>query len=618
MTRRLLPLLALLVALSAEAQSGMWGSRGIARRFVAGGALLYVADGRGVTVYDTTNAASIQRKDVELSDGETRDIALSGSDLVVVAGYDGVERFANANGSLTRLGTVTSDGSATRVAANASHVAAGSAKTLTVYRRNGLELDRVWQKQLEFPVLALAFVGRYLYASIERHGIAVLDSATGAEVDTVILAAHAFAANGSVLWAAGGANGIFAIDTSDAAHPRIIGNAGGGEVNMTDLAVAGTRAFAIQPPDRLYTFDITSPAEPRLVATRTEPAHVIAASGTRAFISGQIIDVYGLTRQTGVAVRVYDAQNLASLAVAGEFHDFAGPLSGVATNGSVAYVADPPFLRIIDISKTTAPKELSKVEVPQIQDSVRVRNGLAIIYGRGEVNLVDISDLYAPKYLGTYHSTGTPPSAAAILRDTIVEANYASGLHIVDYSNPANPVQIAGRIWHYLDLAASDDAVYALLQNELLTLDLTDRNRVVDRKSEILGVTQVDLSPPTAPNPDLLILREPQGFGIYSLADRFDPRQIFHIDVKSPGLMGTTENSIFFEKNGLLWRIDLARPSDPLETNLRVTSPMQIAGARGKLVVADRYSLRIYGPDTEPPPPPPPPPPPGKRRVVRK
>ncbi|HEY0144468.1 MAG TPA: hypothetical protein VGF48_26525 [Thermoanaerobaculia bacterium] len=623
MTRRPLLFLALLLSLTAHAQSGMWGSRGIARRFVAREALLFVADGRGVAVYDTTNAASIRRVDIELSDGETRDVALSGHDLVVVASFDGLERFSNANGSLTRLGTITEEGGSTRVAANATHVAAGATKTLTMYRRNGLELERAWQQKLDFPVLALTFVGRYLYASIERRGIAVIDSLTGTEVDTLILAAQGFSGSGSMLWAAAGANGIFAIDTSDPAHPRIIGNAGGGEVNMTDIAVSGTRAFAIQPPDKLYTFDVSSPTEPRLVATRSEPAHVIAASGTRAFISGQIIDVYGLTRQTGVAVRVYDAQNLANLTVAGELHDFAGPLSGVATDGSVAWVVDPPFLRIIDISKTAAPRELSRVEVPQIQDSVRVKNGLAIIYGRGEVNLVDVSNLYAPKYLGTYHSTGTPPSAAALLRDTFVEANYASGLHIVDYSNPANPVQIAGRIWHYLDLAASDDAVYALLQNELLTLDLTDRNKVVDRKSQILGVTQVELAPPASPNPDLLVLREPQGFGIYSLADRFDPTEIFHIDVRTPGLMGTTAKSAWFEKNGFLWRIDLASPTVPLETHLRVTSPMQITGSGAdatteKLVIADRYSLRIYGPDTAAPPPPPPPPPPPKRRSVRR
>lgn len=619
MTRRLLvPLAFLLLAVTVHAQSGMWGSRGIARRFVASGALVYSADGRGITVYDTTNAASIQRRDVELSDGETRDVALSGSDLVVVASYDGTERFANSNGNLTRLSTITQEGETTRVAANATHVAAGSRTSLTMYRRAALDLERAWQRRLDFPVLALAFVGRYLYASIERQGVIVLDSATGAEVSSIVLAAQAFSGTGNVLWAAGGANGIFAIDVTDAAHPRIIGNAGSGEVNMTDLAVAGTRAFAIQPPDKLYTFDITSPTEPRLVATRSEPAHVIAASGTRAFISGQIIDAFGLTRQTGVAVRVYDAQNLASLTVAGEFHDFAGPLSGAATNGSVAYVVDPPFLRIIDISKTAAPKELSKVEVPQIQDSIRVKNGLAIIYGRGEVNLIDVNDLYAPKYLGTYHSTGTPPSAAAILRDTIVEANYASGLHIVDYSNPANPVQIAGRIWHYLDLAASDDAIYALLQSEFLVLDLTDRTNVVDRQLHQMDVTQVELAPPVAPHPDLLVLRQPQGFRIFSLADPFDPAEIAYVEARRAGLMGTTDASAYFEKNGFLWRIDLTSPSVPLETNLRVTSPMQINGAGEKIVVADRYSLRIYGPDTAAPPPPPPPPPAGKRRVVRK
>jgi hypothetical protein len=37
---------------------------------------------------------------------------------------------------------------------------------------------------------------------------------------------------------------------------------------------------------------------------------------------------------------------------------------------------------------------------------------------------------------------------------------------------------------------------------------------------------------------------------------------------------------------------------------MRVASPMQIASANGKIVVADRYSLRVFGPNTAPPPPP--------------
>jgi hypothetical protein len=45
------------------------------------------------------------------------------------------------------------------------------------------------------------------------------------------------------------------------------------------------------------------------------------------------------------------------------------------------------------------------------------------------------------------------------------------------------------------------------------------------------------------------------------------------------------------------------------------TSPMQMSVAGEKVVIADRYRLRVYGPDT-PAPPPAPTPVPSRRRAV--
>lgn len=613
MTRFLPIVFLVLLSLPLHGQ-GLWGSRGISRDFVARNTLLYVADGRGVSVYETADATNVSRRDLELSNAETRQVAFAGNDLLVVATSQGMERFSVAgDGTLNRLPDVDELGGFLEIAGNEQYLAAGSAKKLILYDRDGMVR---WALPVEHPVLALAFAGSYLYASVDREGVYVYDLARARPVETLSLRALGFARAGDILWAAAGGNGLFAIDVSTPAAPRILGNGGGGEVNMTDVAVSGTRAFTIQPPDRFYAFDISTPTAPVVTATRTDAAHVVAASGSRLFLAGSPTDIYGLTRETGIPVRIYDGE---TLAVRGEAHDLAGPVSGVATDGSIAYVVDPPYLRLLDISKTNEPREMSSIVVPEIQDRIRVKRGLAAIYGRGEVNLVDVSDPYAPKILGIYRSTGTPPSAAGILRDTIVEANYASGLHIVDYSNFPEPRQIAGRIWHYLDLVASDDAIYAILQNELLTLDLTNRFQVVDRQSLPIAGTQVELAPPNAFEPSWLLFRAPEGIRIYSLADPFRPEEVAFVqDTKDAGLMGTTDGNVYFEKDGRLWRIDLADPSVPLETNLRVTSPMQFAGAGEKLVVADRYAVRIFGPNTAAPPPPPPPPLPPKRRSVRK
>ena len=241
--------------------------------------------------------------------------------------------------------------------------------------------------------------------------------------------------------------------------------------------------------------------------------------------------------------------------------------------------------------------------MPDIKDFIRVRNGLAINYGRVWVHLLDVSSPRRPKLITSWHTQGHAPSDAAILRDTFVEANNHSGLHVVDYSNPAQPVQISGRIFHYLDVAAGDDAIYTIQQATFLTIDLTDRNRVVDRTVHSGQFFQIDTLPPNSPNPHHVVMRSGQGLFVYSLTpDRFAPRLVATVPMSSPGLFGTNDSSVFVTKNGLLHRLDIANPAGFTATGLAVTSPMQISIAGEKIVVADRYRLRVYGPDTEPPP----------------
>src|SRR2546428_5857706 len=80
-------------------QSGQWGSRGISRRFVVQGNLVIAADGRGVAVYDVSDAANIRRLSVVETETESIDVAvLNGSGFnrsdVIVGTRAGLVRFA--------------------------------------------------------------------------------------------------------------------------------------------------------------------------------------------------------------------------------------------------------------------------------------------------------------------------------------------------------------------------------------------------------------------------------------------------------------------------------------------------------------------------------------------
>lgn len=614
--RKLLSLLLLLLLSSAAAaqQQGIWGERGISRQFVLDGDLLYAADGRGVSVYDASGAGGIRKIDLESGDPESIDLAIAGNELVVATSR-GIDRFAiAADGTLDRRAPVDIAGGVTHIAANATHVVAATDRTLLIFARtpNGLTM----QNQLSFDgtIRSLAVSGNQAFAGVERSAIHIIDTATGAMLNAIAVDAVDLAVSGPTLWAVSELRGLFAIDI---AKRTVLGVTGGGELRLVRVAASGSRVYAIEAPNRVHVFDASKPSDTKLIGTVTDWANVVAASGTRVFLAGAIIDALGFSTETGAPVRIYDTTNPAVPVKVTEYLDLAGPISGVWTDGSIAYVIDAPYLRVIDISTTTQPREMASILVPDIQDHIRVKNGLAISYGRLWVILIDVANPYAPKVLGKWHTQGGGAGFAALARDTFVEANQYSGLHVVDYSDPANPVQISGRIFHYLDVAAGDDAIYTIQSATFLTIDLTDRTKVVDRVMHPGRFFQVDTLPANAAFPHHVVLRSGTGVAVFSLVeDRFNPRPLGFVPLAGIEIFGTSDTSVFAVSGETVYRLDVPGGTAFVETGMLATSPMQISVAGEKLVIADRYRLRVYGPDTPAPPPPPPPPVPGRRRAV--
>ena len=197
------------------------------------------------------------------------------------------------------------------------------------------------------------------------------------------------------------------------------------------------------------------------------------ASDARLYVSGSLID-RGLTTEIGVPLRIYDTSDSAAPRAIGEFDDLAGPVSGIATDGTLAYVIDHPYFRVLDVSSTVALRELSSIRFDNLGDRVRLLGKQLIIYGRGDVQLLDVSNPYAPRLAKVWHSQGSPPSNAAFLRDTIIEGNPFSGLHVVDFINFSDPTQIGGIKNHYFEVVADGaDVAYVSYQgNELVAVNV--------------------------------------------------------------------------------------------------------------------------------------------------
>lgn len=609
----------LILASTVAAQQGEWGLRGITREFATTGNLVYAADGRGVSVYDVSSPTAIRRLDIETGD-ETHDVALSGTGDLYAATSFGIDRFSIASdGTLARRGNTPISDSIGEVAAAPGRLAASSGTKVLLFAPGGEGVVQTGSLSYRNRVLSLLFIDGLLYVGVEREAIYVVDPATLAEVANVGSGPDDLAVSGKTLWAASVTQGLVAIDVTDPRNPAVVGQIGASQYKLRGVAAAGSVVFAFESPNVVRLFDGSAPKTPRLVGTRNEWVSAIAVAGSRLVLSGPEIDAEKLRYETGLPVRLFDATTSGSLALAGEFTDLAGPVSGVWTDGSVAWVVDPPMLRVIDISKTASPKEIASVRLPSGQERIRVKHGIALIYGRDVVHIYDARDRLAPKFLGTWDNQGHPLSNASILKaDRFLEANQHSGMHVVNSTDPAHAFQIGGRLWHYHDAATGDDVIYALLQGEFLIAEVVGDRSVVDRDNRVFQGEQLEIAPPNSSMPRWLVTRGLDGVRVFDLSDRFDPVETRFLPNRSISLLGTSEAAAYLAIDGELQRVDLASPARLEPTGMTVRSPLQINAAGEKVVVADRYSLRIFGPDTASPlPPPEPPPEPSRRRSVR-
>ena len=597
-------LILLTAVATALGQSGQWGSRGISRRFVVQGNLVIAADGRGVAVYDVSNAASIRRLSVIETAAESIDVAILNGTDVIVATRGRLERFSlSLKGTLAPASSIAT--TASILASNGHSVAGATNSEIVVWQPTQDGLVSVAQFTTMAPIGSLAWHGDTLLAAVPGIGIWFFDPSGARQPMVIPENAHDLAVDGDTLFVAAGGSGLAIYDLHDESAPRFLGRVSG-ELNLTRIAASGGRAYAIQPSDIVDVFDVTLPTMPVLAATIRQPAAVIAASDARLYVSGSLVD-RGLTTEIGVPLRIYDASDSAAPRAIGEFDDLAGPVSGIATDGTLAYVIDHPYFRVLDVSSTVAPRELSSIRFDNLGDRVRLLGKQLIIYGRGDVQLLDVSNPYAPRLAKVWHSQGSPPSNAAFLRDTIIEGNPFSGLHVVDFINFSDPTQIGGIKNHYFEVVADGaDVAYVSYQgNELVAVSVADPRTPYFAWSTPLGMVRAEIVPATESRPSLLLALGLDGMHIFSLADPLQPVEIAIVPVPPDAIFAANSTTAWVAFNGTISTLDLADPghSSLTPTAMRAVAPMQLAATEsGKLVVADRYSVRVYGPDTAPPP----------------
>src|SRR4051794_12180214 len=595
----------LLLAPLAFGDSGVWGERGIVGRFAVRAPFLFAADGRGVSVFDVSTNTPRKVGFVPTAD-ESLDLAVADDLYVVTRGE--IARFAIAdNGVLTLRGSIpTSD---------YQSIAVGDGFIATW----GTHLT-IWSTATETPsvaaelaphgvISALAFHGSKLWIATQNQAIFGYDLARSAEpAGAIAVGANGIAIRGDTLFAAAGINGLVIADISDITDPRIVSRTGAGEINFMSMVVAGDRAYSASGPNDIQLFDISDLASPQQLAPIHEHTQMLATDGTRLFAGGSDIDAFGLIHVTPQRFAIYD-----NGARAGSFSEpLQGPLSGVATDGTFAYVADWPNFRVLDISTPSETKEIASIAFDELQDFVKIHNGLAIVWGRAKLNLIDIHDPWHPRLLGTFDSGGVAGGGATFSGDTIVEANPTTGMHFLDFftlTTPDKPVQIGGVKSHYYEAVSLFPAVYGFDLSGAKVIDATDPHNPQAVNGMVIP------HGPAAIAGHTMVVASLDRFHVFDLSDPLKPVETGGAALPAANVaIAADGDGVFVAYAGSVDRLDINNPAHPQlgKTGMKALAPMQIAAGGGKVVIADRYALRVYGEVT-----PAPQQPPARARAVR-
>jgi hypothetical protein len=570
-----------------------WGERGTAASFAVDGSRLFVADGRGVALYDLSDPNLIRQLSTLRTRHASRQIGLLGSDRLVVLTTESLELLSIDGDRLMLLGSTPVQAQALAIG-NQLIVTAGSE-----LQRWVIAGDRLVPSGPAFrpsrSVGSLLIDGNHLYAGMQPSGIDVYAIGSSFEPIAFIPAtALAMVRSGSSLFTAAGA-GFYEIDVSNPAAPQLIGLFGASSGDFRSIAAINGQV-ALGQGDRFLQLYGRSDGW-QLIDTLEIPATALAVAGSRLLSGGRSFDRFFLPLQNPVAFRSLSIDG-GRFNVEREFTEAAAPRLGVATNGRLAYVADPPYLRVIEIG--LVPREITSVWYGDESDRVRLEGNRLLVYGRGDVHIFELSSPEHPVWRGVYYALGTSPNDARMAGPYLLEANRGSGFHLLDISNPAVPVHLSGLrndgYGQWIGMAAMEGYAYGIAARGIKVVDLTDPHDA--EFVHFIGIERI-LGAEVMQHPagSLLLVLDGTSLRIFDLAVPLQPMEIAVVDLFEPAdLTVDGTNAWVVSVDGQAARVDLSDPRRPVVHRFAASWMMgrDIAAAGGIFAIADDYSVRFH------------------------
>ncbi len=348
----------------------------------------------------------------------------------------------------------------------------------------------------EAIVRRVAVLDHYAYTAALKGGLLVLDISDPTHPQAVGWYSNGevvtgVALTGSLAVLSTDQPGFLTVDISDKTHPQVLGRyvtpSGG-----TAVAVSGSVAFVAEGQAGVEAIDFSIPSIPRHVgqydtegqanAVHVSGGLVYVADGTKGL---QILDFSDRSRprKVGEFWRPYDTQDVAVeghyayVAMGtGGLHvlDITNPaipiliqtkglhqqVAGVAVSGQYVFLADKT-LEVLDVSDPANPQVAWSVPTGFAKALAMVGNFVYIADQKSGVQVLDISDLGHPEFVGQ-------AITSANAEDIVISGNRAyvadstRGISVLDISDPAHPAVTATGIGDGANgIAVSGNYVFA-------------------------------------------------------------------------------------------------------------------------------------------------------------
>jgi hypothetical protein len=446
----------------------------------------YVADGAaGLQVIDVSDPHAPLLVGSLDTDGVALDVAVVGSNLYLADAVPGLKVIDVSNPAApVKIGSYSTTDyiSDVVVAGSYAYIVADDAGFEILDISNPAAPQRIANYIPVADPVALAVAGNFAYLALEGLGLEVIDvanpSAPGRVAGLSSSGPQAVTVADTKLVLSDGEAGLKLIDVTNPAAPVQVGALPTEDV-MFDAAIAGSHALVAEGDFGLRVVDITNPAPVRAGAFAIGESLGIVVNGQLAYVADGDAGLKILDLNDPANPRLLGALQTSDLAFR------------VAVSGAHAFVAaDEAGLDVIDVSNPAAPKRVGGFQTGDYVSRVAVAGQHAFVVADDDgLVILDISTPAAPVLAGGYAIAADPLAVAVADRRAYI--TYADHrLVILDVTDPRQPAAIGSHATRGLPM---DVAV--LGKHAFLTIGGTS----LDIESGATGLEVVDISNPAAP-----------------------------------------------------------------------------------------------------------------------